>query len=289
MYGKAMFQYGDKDDSPFDERWLREGFCRPEDSDVEEMHLNSGLVMATISFPFIAFLYWKHLQSTSKCIEDVQEEEDHSDQKDDNEADLVKGGEYTQDEAQQYTTNAMIGVIGHAMGHFIILEALKNDVYPEGSMKPIDALRNDSLVMLLKKMTSGYFFFWIPLLKSYMQNTSWAMVFIFAAFVKCGALQIPAKFGFAYAQCCFFLSFSIDQLLSIPKEKKGLAFALYPLVTVVPSLIISWYEATACSTSTIMRLYGHVIYDGFMALSYIFFYVLCSLLENGKREKVKSA
>ena len=299
MYARAMLKYGEKDGTPFDERWLEEGFCRAQDSFVEEMHLDSGLVMSIIAFPFVSFLYWKHSKSTSSFIKQERtepQEETDTDETDEDESDndkadspseFVEDQEETKDAALQYATNAMFGVVGHAIGHFIIFEALKSEIYPDGSMKAIDDIRNDSIGLIFRKIGPGYFLFWFPLLKSYMQNTNWAIVLLLAKFVLFGSLQIPIKFGFAYAQCCFFLCFSIDQLASTKKENKGLAFALYPLVTVIPSILISWIEATSCSTSDIMRSYGHVVYDAFMALSYPLFYVMCTVIEKRKVEKPK--
>ncbi len=182
-----------------------------------------------------------------------------------------------------YVMYAMLGVVGHAVGHFLISHSMTIGIYPEGGTRGIDDLKESSIALATFKILPGYLFFWVPLLKSYMQNSGWTSIFIFAAIAVAGSLMLPLRLGFAFAQCFFFLGLSIDQLCSVSRERKTFAYALYPFVTVLPSVILSMLECTRCSSSgSFWAAYGHVLYDSFMALSYPLFYALCSLYYNKK-------
>jgi hypothetical protein len=65
--------------------------------------------------------------------------------------------------------------------------------------------------------------------------------------------------------------------LLLSADQKGFEYALWPASTVLPSGIFSWWEAVSCTTSPAMIQYGHVIYDAYMASSYILFYLICWL------------
>mmetsp|Transcript_14261 Transcript_14261/g.21420 ORF Transcript_14261/g.21420 Transcript_14261/m.21420 type:complete len:293 (+) Transcript_14261:126-1004(+) len=254
-----------------DGRWLEEGFCKPENTSVEQMHLDSGLALALISFPFIVYLYRASRRDMHKYYDD--------------------GHEYSEMSAvNNYVNNAMVGVIGHALGHFIIFESIRVGMYPQADLTGMDDLKNDSIGLILRKILPGYIFFWTPLIKSYMQHASWVLVLLFAQVALLGSLHVQLKFGFAFAQCFFFFGLSLDQLLCVSAEKKTFAFALYPLITVLPSIIFSLAEATACSSLPLLKAYGHIVYDTYMGFSYILYYGICQkyVYHNKlKHEKVK--
>ena len=90
----------------------------PENSSVEDMHLDSGLILSLISFPFIAFLYWKNLKEV-QIADDESNDSVNSDEDDEME------------KVFKYVSIAMVGVIGHAFGHFLIFECDKS-TYGDG-------------------------------------------------------------------------------------------------------------------------------------------------------------
>ena len=261
-----------------DSRWLEEGFCIPENSNVEDMHLDSGLILSLISFAFIAFLYWTNLKEV-QIVDDENIDSVNSEK--DNEMEKVF----------KYVVVAMVGVVGHAFGHFLIFESIRAGMYPDGDTVGMMDMKNDSIFLVMRKTIPGYLLFWVPLIKSYMQNTSWTVSLLLAKLAMFMSLQNPIKFGFAFAQCFFFLCLSIDQLVFVQKEDKGLAFAVYPFVTVLPNLLISCIEAKTCSTLPLMKAAGHVLYDAYMGCSYVLFYVICKILNEriAKKIKIKSA
>ena len=87
------------------------------------------------------------------------------------------------------------------------------------------------------------------------------------------------RFGFAYTQSVLFVGLSVDQLHLSAGEKAAFGYALWPLMTVIPSGIMSWIEATGCTTHPLMRQFrGHVAYDALMASSYILYYLVCWII-----------
>lgn len=172
---------------------------------------------------------------------------------------------------------ALLGALGHAAGHALIANAHRLGVYPPGHRRAIEDVKDDPLWMILAKLGPGYPLFWIPLVRTYMHHTSKGRVALAAALCKLGSMAMPVKFGFPYTQSVLFAGLSLDQLL-LPSSEKGFAYCLWPVMTVIPSALFSWIEATGCTTHPLMvHLGGHVVYDAFMASSYLLFYLVCWL------------
>ena len=171
---------------------------------------------------------------------------------------------------------ATLGALGHAAGHALIANALRLGIYPEGHVRGLDDLLNDpSWLRACAKILPAYPLFWMPLVQTYMANTARNRVALVALVVMVGSLLIPIKYGFAYTQAVLFVGLSVDQLL-LPAKEKGFEYALWPVLTVIPSGILSWVEATGCTTHPIMRHWGgHVAYDVVMGSSYLAFYLVC--------------
>ena len=236
-----------------DQRWEEDGFCRPHGTDIIQTHIDSGLVLTVILFLFITFLYSKqtHISKTNAAEMEI---------------------------VHNYVIYALIGVMGHACGHFLISSNMANGNYPEWGTRRIDDLKESSIAIATLKILPGYLCFWIPLLKSYMQNAQWPAIFVLAAFGITGSVMIPVQLGFSFAQCYFFLGLNLDQLFFERKEKKTFAYTLYPFVTVLPSAILSILECVRCSSpGSIWAEYGHVMYDLYMGLSYPLFYAVCAV------------
>lgn len=261
IYASIVFVFGQKrHDSDttggvLDLRWEEEGYCRSEGTTITQTHLDSGLAMALILFLFMTFLYGKKRTSIpTPSISKAAEME------------IVNS----------YVMYAMLGVIAHAFAHFLIYTGMILGIYPDGEMRGIDDLRESSITVAVSK-SLPVFFGWNFLLKSYMQSAGWPTILIIATSTVSGFLYISFKFGFPFAQCILFFGLSLDQLFFVRKEKKTFAYAIYPFVTVLPSVILSILECTRCSSGSFWAAYGHVMYDVFMALSYPMFYTLCSV------------
>jgi hypothetical protein len=229
----------------FDSKWLQEGFCLHDtETQFWTTHDVSCYVMLAMSLLGLAVWYAGH-------------------------------DEPGMDRANQLTFWAIIGAIGHALTHELIANGKRMGYYPDdGESTFVDDLKGDPWWLILAKVGPGFPLFWIPLVKTYMMNTTKNRVVVTAFFFQIGALFTPVKFGFSYAQMVLFAGLSFDQLL-LPNNEKGFEYALWPILTVVPSGIFTWIEAIGCTTSPLMKDHGHVIYDVYMTTSYIFFYVLC--------------
>ena len=253
-YGFFVFASGKEgvnDLRRLDERWLEEGFCTPESDTNMKMHFDNGITLGLISCALAA--YWFHRSKKTSLIKDSFEVE-----------------------VDSYIKPALCGLMGHAIGHLLIYGAKYGQFYPDDpELRGIDDLRGDSIGEIVKKIVPGYFIFWIPVVKSYMQHSRMPFICMCALFALVTSLHLPIKFGFSFAQCFFFMSLSFDQMLNVPSDKKGFTYAIYPLMTVIPSISLAWAEASSCSSSKSMKAYGHLIYDVFMGLSYVSFYVLC--------------
>jgi len=179
-------------------------------------------------------------------------------------------------------------VVCHAMGHFLMFEAIRAGVYPDGNVRGIDDLRQSTMLSVARKILPGFVLFFTPLMKSYMRNTSMPLV-VLAAFVsQYGSLHSPMKYGFSFGLSSFFIGFSLDQLLALPSKEKGFAFAIYPLVTVIPSILFAWFECTSCSSSWILMKYGHSAFDSWLGVSYNMYAVITHLyLNNTSKIRVK--
>ena len=124
------------------------------------------------------------------------------------------------------------------------------------------------------KAGPGYPLFWIPLIKTYMMNISRDRVILLALIADAGSLMVPVRFAFSYTQAVLFAGMSIDQLL-LAKRDKGFEYALWPLSTVMPNGMFSWIESLTCTSTFLTKTHGHIIYDTYMASSYIIFYPVC--------------
>mmetsp|Transcript_10346 Transcript_10346/g.14518 ORF Transcript_10346/g.14518 Transcript_10346/m.14518 type:complete len:296 (-) Transcript_10346:1342-2229(-) len=275
IYASIVFIFGQQRHDPnskttggvLDQRWEEEGYCRSEGATITQTHLDSGAAMALILILFMAyFLRVKRQTSIPKLSSS-------------NAADM--------EIVDNYVMYAMLGVVAHAFAHFLIYTGLTLGVYPDGEIRGIDDLRESSIATILSK-SLPVFFGWNFLLKSYMQSAGWLTILIIASSTVSGFLYIPFKFGFPFAQCILFFGHSLDQLFFVRREKKTFAYAIYPFLTVLPSVILSILECTQCSSRFYWAAYGHVIYDVFMALSYPIFYSFCSIYYRRSRMSIKN-
>lgn len=189
--------------------------------------------------------------------------------------------------AKKRVTWAFFGAIGHGFGHIILAITKRNGLLPSGEVSAMDEfLSPDSSFVTFAKHVPGYFIFQIPLVKSYMYNVSNHHVASFAFLMMIGAMQLPLKFGFSYTLIVLFAGQSLDQLF-LPKTEKGFEYMLWPMLTLLPNFCISVMESTLCTESLAFKTHGHLIFDGYMALSYIIYYLVCWFWNNYINLRVK--
>ena len=255
-YATCILVYGEqlKEQGIIDSRWFEEGFCRAELDTADQMHLNAGLAIIA-TFTTIALLLYRRLYVNATPLDSVGTKS--VTEKNEGLDDLYANAKY-----------GMVGVLGHALGHFLISEAIRSGFYPDGDLRGIDDLRKSSALTVARKIIPGYIFFWIPMIKSYMRHTSLFGVILVALVAQIASLFTPMKYGFAFSLSYFFTGFSLDQFLFVPASKKNFAYAVYPLVTVIPTILLAVFEATSCSSSPILMAFGHCFLDSWLGVSY---------------------
>ena len=183
--------------------------------------------------------------------------------------------------AKERVTWALVGALGHAAGHIILAVTKRHGLLPSGEVSAMDEfLSEDRDWVTFAKHVPGYFLFWIPLVKTYMYNVSHNHVACFAFLVMLGAMQLPLKFGFSYTLIVLFAGQSLDQLF-LPEQRKGFEYMLWPMLTLLPNFVISTMESRWCSTNgSVFGKHGHLVFDGYMVLSYSMYYFVCWVWNN---------
>ncbi|CAB9517614.1 expressed unknown protein [Seminavis robusta] len=268
LYGSVIYAFGTNPQSTvFDKSWLQEGFCMPHpDVDYQTTHDLSGHVMVVISLLGLAL---------QRCLSHRQASKS------------TTATESTLSKADTLTFWALIGALGHAWGHYFLAFSHREQFFPPSEESFMDDLLRSSLPEAIGKACPGLPFFWMPLVQTYMINTAKGRVAIVAFFCWFFSLLMQVRFGFSYAQSVLFAGMSVDQLL-LPDSEKGFEYALWPLITTVPSGIFAWLESTSCSSNSMMQQHGHLIYDVYMASSYILFYLICWTRANYSVVKTKT-
>ena len=255
LYGSLLYTYGsDPTAKVFDERWLQAGFClQHQDVDYRTTHDLSGYAMVALGLFGIALQQFLSRRSTNK-------------------SDLVK--------ADTLTFWALVGALGHAFGHFLIAHAIRRGFYPPAQSTFLEDLLQSSFLEAVGKACPGYPFFWVPLVSTYMMNTAKGRVALVAFVCWIGSLFMQVRYGFSYTQSVLFAGLSIDQLLLSKDDKSCFEYALWPLITTLPNGMFAWVESLTCSSSTLMQQHGHLVYDIYMASSYVVFYLICWVRAN---------
>jgi len=169
----------------------------------------------------------------------------------------------------------VIGILGHGLGHGGIAKYVRDNV-TAGGPQVIDVVDFTLLTGadLVKRHLPGVLF-WFPLLKASMSNVSSLPVLLMSVLSIVGSMLTPPRFGFTYTQTILMVAFSLNQLRR-PKSEKTFPYALYAVLVSLPLGLIGWAESLACS-NFVIHYGGHLIYDAFIPLSSILFYLCCYL------------
>lgn len=184
----------------------------------------------------------------------------------------------------------MIGIAMHGFGHGGIGKGLRDEEDILELDLPYFATIGDKTWgetlwgMVLDQ--GGYLVFWLLLLKAAMpQSNMMRAVLPVAIFSWLGALCIKASFQFTFVQTVLLIAFAINQLCR-PKEEKGFAYLMYGAFG-FPVAIVGWLESTMCS-SIVIQLGGHLLYDGYIAVSALAFYLTCYVYRGLETAKIKT-
>lgn len=178
------------------------------------------------------------------------------------------------EEANELVKNNILGIFAHGLGHGGLSQSMRNGIPAAQSQEDLfDILANASLLELIQKFGPSLFF-WMLLLKATMPKESFRNV-VGPLSVIASVLEIfvPPQFGFTYVQTILLLAFSLNQM-SRPEVEKNEIYARYPIYVGCPLSVIAWIESTQCN-NFVMGMGGHLIYDAYIVISTIIFYMVC--------------
>lgn len=165
------------------------------------------------------------------------------------------------------------GIVGHGIGHFFIGQAMRDDILESGYNPTNAEVWADLSWREVIQVHAPLFLFWLCLIKAACAQLSLRTVAVMSLLAQAGNVSIPFQFQFTYVQTVLLIAFSVNQM-SRPQDVKDFEYALYPAVVGIPLGFVGWLESTACSTSLVQTLYGHVMYDVYIPLSMLAFYAI---------------
>jgi hypothetical protein len=170
----------------------------------------------------------------------------------------------------------VLGIIGHGLGHGGIARYIRYHTLSGGVLElpPVLQLSDFFTSVQVIQQNIPSLLFWIPLIKATMpNNSSHVSVLLISWLSIIGGRVTPSRFGFTYTQTILFICFSWNQLLQC-RSDKNFAYALYAAMVSFPLGLLAWLESTVCS-NFIIHYGGHLIYDAYIPLSSILFYLCC--------------
>ena len=100
---------------------------------------------------------------------------------------------------------------------------------------------------------------------------------------------ITGKFDFTYVQTVLMTCFSFKELLQRPRaEKENISYPLFAAIVTLPLSYVGWMETTQCSSFVRDYLYGHVVYDAYIPISILMWYLLCYAHAKSSEKRFKA-
>jgi hypothetical protein len=190
--------------------------------------------------------------------------------------------------ANEYAQSSTLGIVGHGLGHFAISTAMRKmeaeGTIVDGQQTGWEAAGYTSVADVLKSQFP-FVIFWMFVRKSILTKVSWSTISALSIVSALTNLLVPINFGFSYVQLVLFLAFDIKELAR-PEEEKGFEYALYPAIVGIPLAFVGWLESTMCSKGVI-NLGGHLIYDAYIPIAILSFYLICWLRTKAMYETPK--
>lgn len=182
------------------------------------------------------------------------------------------------EQANELVGVAVFGTIGHGIGHGAVAAGMRNqteDLMEHGDDVIFKGFAYDSLADLVVMKLGPILLFWLAILKQVVPKASWSGVFGMALISVGLSSVVPQKFGFTYVQSVLNLASTANEMLR-SKSQKGFQYAMYPIMVSIPLGIVGWIESTMC-TKGVIDIGGHLIYDAYIPLGLLAFYILCYL------------
>jgi hypothetical protein len=165
------------------------------------------------------------------------------------------------------------GILGHGIGHGLVGKQIREFGLEAASPSFSDLVANQTSMEIAQAL--GLFLvFWAGLLKASMNNIQTKYLIPCVLVAIAGNTLVPANFGFTYVQTILMLAFSINQLLR-PASEKDYVYATFPLFVGFPLTLVGWMESTQCSNFVRDYMYGHVVYDAYIPIASLAWYLVC--------------
>lgn len=186
----------------------------------------------------------------------------------------------------------ILGIVAHGIGHGSIAMAIRR-MEADGSLESQENKTGWEIIREKEKILTevapnlvALAIFWVFLLRSAMVHAKPQLLGLVAVLSFAGNLLVPQQMAFTYVQTVLFLAFDLSEL-SKPIQDKTFEYALYPLVVGLPLAAVAWLESTQCENMVIF-MGGHLIYDAYIPIGILVFYLTCyaSKASVEKKEKV---
>jgi hypothetical protein len=230
----------------FDTQWQRQGFCiaYPE---TPEWSSHAVCFYVDVLFAVVlALIYWPHRHRS-----------------------VLR-------HANELVSTNVVGTIGHGLAHGGLAYHMYQQLHQDQSgMGDEDAAVQTNETATLLNLFVFPILFWLPLMKAAMSNAPFIVVAIAALLANGLVAAVPSNLGFTVVQTILLVAFSLNQLLRPSDEKQDLHYVLYSWMVSFPLTLVGWMESTMCSSFVRSVLYGHVVYDAYIPISALAFYLLC--------------
>jgi hypothetical protein len=247
--------------SLFDAQWQRQGFCIAHPETPEWSSHAVCLYVDVLFAAVLALTYWPHRNRPALRHANL----------------LV-------------ATNVM-GTIGHGLAH----GGLAYHMYQQQQLQTTGMANNEDVAAVVPTdetatLLNWFVFpvlFWLPLMKAAMSNAPFYVVTITALLANGLVATVPDHLGFTVVQTILLVAFSLNQLLRPSDEKQDLHYVLYSWMVSFPLTLVGWMESTMCSSFVRSILYGHVVYDAYIPISALAFYLLCIRNANHQQQQAE--
>jgi hypothetical protein len=165
------------------------------------------------------------------------------------------------------------GILGHGIGHGVVGQKIRELGMADASAAQRDGFLANQTNMELAQGLGFFLVFWAGLLKASMFNiqTKYLIPCVLLAII--GNTLVPGNFGFTYVQTILMVAFSMNQLWR-PASEKDYFYATYPLFVGFPLTLVGWMESTQCSKFVKDYMYGHVVYDAYIPIATLTWYLV---------------
>ena len=255
VFAGAVIRYAGSDNNPaatttvlFDPQWQADGFCVAGQPDSAWGTSHDVCFYVDVALALLLGLCYLLLKST-------------------------KGLEG----ANKYIAASVFGIVAHGIGHASIARLLRQHGGDFGSavaeLRLHTKLQNKPWLDIVA-VQFPMLIFWGGVIWGSMPQSKTVYIVAVIVLAQLGLNLMPVHLAFTYVQTVLVVCFSLNQT-NVNDSDKDFSYALHPFVIEIPTTLVGWIESTQCSSFVRSTFYGHVIYDGYIAVSVIVWYLMC--------------